>query len=154
MSGSTKAGISPPLVREHSFTMRLLLGKRAPTLIGQLLTLSFLTKVSLCAVDLTAANRRPPITGLPDWSKAGYMQGTRDLPTTADCQYTYTPQFLRDTYGLIPDDGVDDTHALEQAIYWARRRLETASIPEEGFVCIQLPAGMTRTPLHTTRTNG
>ena len=123
--------------------MRLLLMKRAPTLVGYLLFISILSTLSLCRVDLTSANRRPPITGLPDWSKAGYMQGTLDLPTTTDCQYTYTPQFLRDTYGLIPDDGVDDTHALEQAIYWARGRLETASIPTDGFICIQLPAGMT-----------
>ncbi|XVV06775.1 hypothetical protein ACQPW3_15875 [Actinosynnema sp. CA-248983] len=32
------------------------------------------------SLDLSAANRRAPLPGLPDWSKAGY----RGLPTGAD----------------------------------------------------------------------
>lgn len=66
-------------------------------------------------VDLTSANRRPPIHGLPDWSRAGFEEGARALPTDADIGKTIGPQAFLDA-GLTPDDGQDDTAAFQEVL--------------------------------------
>jgi RHS repeat-associated protein len=67
----------------------------------------------------TADNRRAPIAGVYDWSKAGFGGGTV-LPGNANvrsedaCKISASD--LATTYGVIPDDGKDDTAGLQQAI--------------------------------------
>lgn len=75
--------------------------------------------VKLPTLDLSAANRRTPIAGLPDWSKAGYRDGA-GLPTDNDfnqdaaCQVT--PEELKNDFDVRPDDNADDSAGLQQAI--------------------------------------
>ncbi|GGM02859.1 cellulose binding domain-containing protein [Dactylosporangium sucinum] len=74
---------------------------------------------ALTTLNLSAANRRAPVAGLYDWSKAGYRGGA-DLPGAADvnpsaaCQIT--PAELDSQYGVRPDDGTDDTAGIQAAI--------------------------------------
>ena len=74
---------------------------------------------ALINLDLSAANRRAPIAGLYDWSKAGYrggqnLPGASDINPSASCQIT--PAQLASTYKVKPDDGVDDTNGIQAAI--------------------------------------
>src|SRR5688572_25942033 len=59
--------------------------------------------------DVSAANRRAPITGLPDWSKAGY-RGGQSIPSGGGTVYQAT------AYGVVANDGQDDSVALQNAI--------------------------------------
>jgi hypothetical protein len=82
-----------------------------------LLSLLFLTAPSFASlVDLTSANRRPPVLGLPDWSKAGYEQGLKPLPDDSLVAKVITAAQLASTYGVIPNDGIDDTDGLQKAV--------------------------------------
>lgn len=94
-------------------------------------------------LDLSAANRRAPVPGLPDWSHAGYREGA-GLPTekevtgNADCVLTAAE--LTGTYGVRPDDGEDDTSGLQKAIDHVRSRCS----PHAGYdelSLIELPKG-------------
>src|SRR5687767_4577889 len=64
---------------------------------------------SAAAYDVSAANRRAPLSGLPDWSKAGY-RGGQAIPSGGGTVYQAT------TYGVVANDGADDSVALQNAI--------------------------------------
>ncbi|EJD37321.1 hypothetical protein AURDEDRAFT_173595 [Auricularia subglabra TFB-10046 SS5] len=92
--------------------------------------------VLAATVDLTQHNRRPPIGGLPDWSKVGYERGEKPLPDDSQVKTVVSPDVLASKYGVIPNDGQDDTSGLERAIN------DFSNTGRDGtFVVIQLPAG-------------
>lgn len=68
------------------------------------------------ALDLTAGNRRAKVSGLPDWSQAGYERGQKALPDDSHVATTLSAADLASKYGVVPDDGKDDTIGLAQAI--------------------------------------
>ncbi|MER6461640.1 hypothetical protein ABT278_14345 [Streptomyces sp. NPDC001228] len=83
-------------------------------------TVSWQAKLtSFNQLDLSTANRRGAVSGLYDWSKAGYREGA-GLPTAADINSNaaceITADELATQYGVVPDDGVDDTAGLQNAI--------------------------------------
>jgi len=74
---------------------------------------------ALTTLDTSAANRRGPVPGLYDWSKAGFrggqnLPGSGDINPSASCQIT--PAQLASTYKVKPDDGADDTNGIQAAI--------------------------------------
>ncbi|RKS71010.1 hypothetical protein BZB76_5490 [Actinomadura pelletieri DSM 43383] len=98
---------------------------------------------ALTDLDLTAANRRPPVDGLYDWSKAGYRAGAR-LPTeaelTSDTDCLLRPETLASKYDVIPDDEGDDRAGIQRAIDHVRAECS----PKAGYTKlsrIRLPAG-------------
>src|SRR5690349_7004543 len=69
-------------------------------------------------LDVTPANRRAPVSGLYDWSKAGYrgngvLPGDNEVNPSASCQVT--PAELAAQFGVRPDDAADDTAGLQAA---------------------------------------
>lgn len=92
--------------------------------------------------DLTSANRRAPIAGLPDWSKAGYRGGTA-LPGAAeaipDAACHITAAELSSQYG-VRADGSDATTGLQQAVDAIRANC-TPSAGYTRLSSITLPAG-------------
>ncbi|WP_318209870.1 discoidin domain-containing protein [Streptomyces sp. SJL17-1] len=93
--------------------------------------------------DLTAANRRAPIAGLPDWSKAGYRSGAVPLPGAAqespDPACHVTAQELASRYG-VRADGTDATSGIQAAVDALRSGCSpTAS--HTRLSSITLPAG-------------
>ena len=64
----------------------------------------------------------------------GFERGARDLPTDADVGRIITAAELASTYGVIPNDGVDDTNALQNAV-------SAAPGSDGSYTLIQLPAG-------------
>ncbi|MEZ0072315.1 hypothetical protein [Planotetraspora sp. GP83] len=103
--------------------------------------------------DLTSANRRAPIAGLPDWSKAGYragapLPGSGQINPDPTCQIT--PAELASSYGVRPDDGADDSTGLRQAVDFIR----TTCSPSAGCTklsLITLPAGRVDVSRHRPR---
>lgn len=89
------------------------------------------------SVDLTSANRRPAIEGLPDWSEVGFMRGEQDLPSDSQVTRTITASMLISQYGVIPNDGLDDTEALQSVIEDCK-----ANSQQPHYTLIQLPAGI------------
>ncbi|KAJ7290615.1 hypothetical protein C8J57DRAFT_1493324 [Mycena rebaudengoi] len=85
-------------------------------------------------VDLTSANRRLRIPGLPDWTQVRYEKGSEPLPGDSSVAKTITAAQLASVYGVIPNDGVDDTDGLQKAIS------NNPGSPG-AFTLIQLPAG-------------
>ncbi|ALO13013.1 Glycosyltransferase [Streptomyces venezuelae] len=92
--------------------------------------------------DLTTANRRAPIPGLPDWSRTGYRGGA-PLPGSAeahpDAACHITAAELAAQYG-VRADGTDATGGLQRAV----DALRTTCTPSAGFTklsSITLPAG-------------
>lgn len=82
-----------------------------------MLTLVLLLAVlRAAALDLSAANRRPAVAGLPDWSQVGYERGQKPLPDDSQVGTTLSAAELASKYGVVPDDGKDDTAGLAQAI--------------------------------------
>lgn len=74
---------------------------------------------ALTSLDTSAANRRAPVPGLYDWSKAGFrggqnLPGPGDVNPGASCQIT--PDQLAKTYKVIPNDNIDDTNGIQAAI--------------------------------------
>jgi Chitobiase/beta-hexosaminidase C-terminal domain len=61
------------------------------------------------AQDVSSGNRRAPISGLYDWSKAGYREGAA-IPSGGGTVYQAT------AYGVTANDGADDSAALQSAI--------------------------------------
>lgn len=59
-----------------------------------------------CSLD---SAKRAPVKGLPDWTRAGY-RGGEPLPTEA------ATTVLAIDFGVVPDDGEDDSAALQAAI--------------------------------------
>jgi hypothetical protein len=99
---------------------------------------------ALAGLDVSAGNRRAPVAGLYDWSKAGYREGAAGLPsdsdysTSASCAITAAD--LAATYGVVPDDGSDDTGGLQSAI----DHIKSDCSPDAGFTSLSriiLPAG-------------
>ncbi|MEU7000136.1 discoidin domain-containing protein [Nonomuraea sp. NPDC046570] len=92
--------------------------------------------------DLTAANRRAPIAGLPDWSKAGYrggaaLPGPGELSGDAACHITATE--LASQYG-VRADGSDATGGIQAAV----DAIRTTCTPSAGYTklsSITLPEG-------------
>ncbi|MGW2058633.1 DUF6531 domain-containing protein [Streptomyces sp. NPDC001840] len=91
----------------------------------------------------TGDNRRAPVDGLYDWSKAGFGGGTV-LPTDANvrpedtCRITAAE--LESDYGVVPDDGKSDTDGLQKAI----DHIKTECSPDGDYTKesrILLPAG-------------
>ena len=81
--------------------------------------------------DLTSANRRAPIPGLPDWSKAGYrggapLPGPADINSDAKCQITAAE--LASQYN-VRADGSDATTGLQAAI----DAIRTQCTPSAGY---------------------
>ncbi|MCE9669777.1 cellulose binding domain-containing protein [Myxococcus stipitatus] len=94
-------------------------------------------------LDLSPANRRAPLPGLPDWSKAGYrggqsLPGDADLNPDANCQVT--PAELASTFGVIPNDNLDDTAGLQAALDFLETTCE-AGASFTKFSLLSLPAG-------------
>lgn len=99
--------------------------------------------VKLPQLDLSRANRRAPLPGLPDWSKAGY-RGGEPLPTdaevNADENCRITAAELDERYGVKADDGDDDSDGLQQAVDAIRQGCSgTASYTKLSL--ITLPSG-------------
>ena len=63
---------------------------------------------------------------LPDWSTAGYAWGERDIPVLE-------PTLYAKDFGVVADDGEDDSEALQAAF--------KAVHEAEGTVVLRLPAG-------------
>lgn len=101
-------------------------------------------KVQLRRLDLSRDNRRPPLPGLPDWSRAGYREGAGlpgDAQVNPDQQCRITPDELAGDYGVRPDDRTDDSAGLQRAIDAIRDRCSsTASYDRLSLVA--LPAGV------------
>ncbi|WP_405144143.1 discoidin domain-containing protein [Sphaerisporangium sp. NBC_01403] len=145
---SLRAGPSPK-DRDTMHTYRLTAALAAAALAAASAVLAFpatnaaALQAAAQVPDLTSANRRAPIAGLPDWSKAGYrggaaLPGSADINPDATCQIT--PAELASTYGVKPGDGADDSAGLQQAIDFVR----TTCSPSAGYTklsLITLPAG-------------
>lgn len=98
---------------------------------------------ALTSLDLSATNRRAPISGLYDWSKAGYRGGA-NLPGVAETNPSTTCQItaaeLASQYGVTPNDGVDDSAGLQAAIDQVRTSCSPAA-SYTNLSLITLPAG-------------
>ncbi len=98
---------------------------------------------ALTGLDVSAGNRRPPVPGLYDWSKAGYrgngvLPGNNDVNPSASCQITAAE--LASQFTVRPDDAADDTAGLQAAI----DSIRTSCSPSASYSrlsLITLPAG-------------
>jgi hypothetical protein len=101
-------------------------------------------QVDLPELDLSAANRREPVAGLPDWSHAGY-RGTGELPAaddiTGDDACVITADELTGDFGVSPDGGDDDTAGIQEAIDTIRDDCSPDASYEE-LSLIELPQGL------------
>lgn len=98
---------------------------------------------ALTALALGTANRRAPVAGLYDWSKAGYrggaaLPGAGDITGSAACQIT--PAELDSEFDVRPDDQVDDTAGLQSAIDNIKTSC-SAGASYTSLSLITLPAG-------------
>lgn len=85
-------------------------------------------------LNLSSANRRAPIAGLYDWSEAGYLGGA-SLPGSASIGQTLNAT----TYGVVANDGADDSAALQAAVDAARGR---SGAGFNNLTLLVLPAGV------------
>jgi hypothetical protein len=98
---------------------------------------------ALTGLDLSAGNRRAPVAGLYDWSKAGYRGGA-DLPgdgqvnPVAACQVTAAE--LAAQFGVRPSDGADDTAGLQAAVDAVKAQC-SPSASYSRLSLLSLPAG-------------
>ncbi|QRV76228.1 chitinase [Ceratobasidium sp. AG-Ba] len=92
--------------------------------------------VRTALVDLTSANRRVQVPGLPDWSKVGF-EGGKPLPDDSKVAYTLSAAQLASQYGVVANDGQDDTTGLQNAI----KAVNSQTVPTGSYRLIQLPAG-------------
>ncbi|WP_285742094.1 right-handed parallel beta-helix repeat-containing protein [Lentzea sp. NBRC 105346] len=89
------------------------------------------------------SDRRPPIAGLYDWSKAGYrgtgvLPGSNDINPNQNCQITAAE--LASQHNVKPNDGIDDSPGLQAAI----DAIRTSCSPGASYTklsLITLPAG-------------
>ncbi|KAK9700871.1 hypothetical protein K7432_011984 [Basidiobolus ranarum] len=97
-----------------------------------------LVNTILAQVTLTNDNRRSQIYGLPNWSRAGYLEGRSELPDDSKVRYRITAEELMSRFQVIPNDGVDDTHGLQGAI----DHIKSIHIGgDSNFALIELPSG-------------
>ncbi|WP_198351570.1 GDSL-type esterase/lipase family protein [Streptomyces typhae] len=93
---------------------------------------------------LSRSNRRAPVAGLPDWSRAGYRAG-EVLPgagsRNSDPTCHITPSALDQRFKVRPDDGQDDTAGLQGAIDQIRDSCSPSANPGRLSV-IELPKGV------------
>ncbi|WP_433411557.1 RICIN domain-containing protein [Microtetraspora malaysiensis] len=93
--------------------------------------------------DLSFANRVAAPVGLSDWSRVGYLGGQRlpgDGDVSGDASCRITPDQLASGFGVVADDGVDDTAGLQNAI----DRIKSQCSPRANYhrlALISLPAG-------------
>ncbi|KXK60624.1 hypothetical protein AWW66_17855 [Micromonospora rosaria] len=93
--------------------------------------------------DLGVGNRIVAGDGLPDWSRVGYLGG-ESLPSTsfvtgaAACRFE--PARLASEFGVVADDGVDDSAGLQAAIDRVRSDCSPTS-SHYRLSLIELPAG-------------
>ncbi|MBD0710904.1 MULTISPECIES: phosphatidylinositol-specific phospholipase C domain-containing protein [unclassified Streptomyces] len=93
--------------------------------------------------DLGTQNRRGPLPGLPNWTGAGYrsgaaLPGSEKFNRNTSCRIT--PQRLAADFQVRPDDNLDDSVGLQQAI----DHIRTQCSPTANFdrlSLIELPAG-------------
>ncbi|MET9592062.1 hypothetical protein ABZY45_14040 [Streptomyces sp. NPDC006516] len=94
--------------------------------------------------DLGRGNRRGPVAGLPDWSRAGYRGGEL-LPSAAarnpDSACHFGPSALESQFQVKADDGQDDTAGLQKAIDRIRNDCTPHASPGRLSV-IELPKGV------------
>jgi len=86
--------------------------QRASCILTTSAVLAFLASgqsAAAASYDVSAGNRRAPIAGLPDWSKAGY-RGGQAIPSGGGTVYQAT------AYGVVANDGLDDSVALQNAL--------------------------------------
>ncbi|SER84497.1 hypothetical protein SAMN04488000_112168 [Lentzea albida] len=127
--------------------------KTSPPLLSMLLIVSLVVPTAtavaapaLTGLDVSPANRRGPVSGLYDWSKAGYrgngvLPGNDELNPSAACQITAAE--LASQFSVRPNDGVDDTAGLQAAI----DSIRTQCSPSASYTklsLITLPAGELR----------
>lgn len=98
---------------------------------------------ALTTLDLSAANRRAPVAGLYDWSKAGF-RGGQNLPGAGDINPDKSCQIdaaqLAGTYKVKPDDNADDAAGIQAAI----DKLHSTCSPKGSYSKLSLitfPAG-------------
>ena len=98
---------------------------------------------ALTSLNLAASNRRAPISGLYDWSRAGYRGGA-NLPGASEtnpngtCQITAAE--LDSQYGVRAGDSTDDTGGIQAAI----DAIKSGCSPTASYTSlslITLPAG-------------
>ncbi|WP_240981620.1 MULTISPECIES: endonuclease/exonuclease/phosphatase family protein [unclassified Streptomyces] len=92
---------------------------------------------------LAKGNRRPPVEGLPDWSRAGY-HGGEPLPSDASTRFSgnsycrISKFVMESSFHVRGDDEADDTAGIQQAIdsirtkcspYASRSRLSLIELP-------------------------
>lgn len=85
------------------------------------------------SLNLNAANRRAPIVGLPNWSKAGYRGGA-DLPGSSAIGNTISAT----SFGVIANDGQDDSAPLQAAIDSVKNRVGAGF---SNLTLLNLPSG-------------
>lgn len=122
------------------------------TLLAFVTLSSFLLLNSHAQIDLTSANRRPALPGLPDWTRAcltclrvlalltkvaeaGFERGEKALPTDADVGTIISATDVESVWGVVPDDGQDDTEAFQTLVS------SQAGGRPGAYILIQLPAG-------------
>ncbi|RZQ64628.1 hypothetical protein [Amycolatopsis suaedae] len=94
-------------------------------------------------LDTSAGNRRAPVSGLYDWSKAGYrggadLPGPGDINSNQNCQITAAE--LASQFNVRPGDGADDTTGLQAAIDQVKSSC-SGSASYTKLSLITLPAG-------------
>ena len=98
---------------------------------------------ALTGLNTSADNRRAPVGGLYDWSRAGY-RGGQNLPGAAEtnpaaaCQITAAE--LASQFDVRPNDGVDDSAGIQSAIDSIRSTC-SPSASYTKLSLITLPAG-------------
>ncbi|GAB2808949.1 hypothetical protein GCM10027200_05930 [Lentzea nigeriaca] len=98
---------------------------------------------ALTGLDVSSGNRRPPVSGLYDWSKAGYrgngvLPGNNDVNPSASCQIT--AEELASQFNVRPNDPADDSAGLQAAIDAIRTQC-SPSASYSKLSLITLPAG-------------
>src|SRR5688500_9651855 len=98
---------------------------------------------ALTDLDVSSGNRRSPISGLYDWSNAGYrgngvLPGNNDVNPNESCQITSAE--LASQFTVRPNDSADDTAGLQAAIDAIRTQC-SPSASYSKLSLITLPAG-------------
>ncbi len=93
--------------------------------------------------DLGHTNRAAPPPGMPDWSRVGFRAGAPlpgDANLTGDTSCRITPQRLASEFGVVANDGGDDSTGLQKAIDHIRSRCSPGAGLDR-LSLISLPSG-------------